>query len=332
MAYKRAKVYTDGSHYIAIPHTERRTKYRPKSKEEEITVITNEVADVSEQDTPAAPASEMQMPAPSKQNTEPQVIERKMTRKELFNEVYNESKDMPHSERKEKLVESIAPYMENEDEARLFVDANIERTKRNLQARKVRIMRKVYLNEFNYFCTFTYDDNLHTEDSFKRKLKKCLYHLTERKGWRYIGVWERSPVKKRLHFHGLIYVPDGAMKGNIEEVRDYSLITHKMQITHQNDYFKSRFGRNDFEPIDEPTRIGDAIAYIMKYLEKSGEKIFSSKGLPQFVISDILEDDVVCRYGQEDKKLLLFDDFTLIDDGCVIGQASKDNLKKMPTE
>ena len=332
MAYKRAKVYTDGSHYIAIPHTERRTKYRPKSKEEDITVITNEVADVSEQDTPATPASEMQMPAPSKQNTEPQVIERKMTRKELFNEVYNESKDMPHSERKEKLVESIAPYMENEDEARLFVDANIERTKRNLQARKVRIMRKVYLNEFNYFCTFTYDDNLHTEDSFKRKLKKCLYHLTERNGWQYIGVWERSPVKKRLHFHGLIYVPDGAMKGNIEEVRDYSLITHKMQITHQNDYFKSRFGRNDFEPIDELMRIGDAIAYIMKYLEKSGEKIFSSKGLPQFVISDILEDDVVCRYGQEDKKLLLFDDFTLIDDGCVIGQASKDNLKKMPTE
>ena len=41
MAYKRAKVYTDGSHYIAIPHTERRTKYRPKPKEEEITVITN---------------------------------------------------------------------------------------------------------------------------------------------------------------------------------------------------------------------------------------------------------------------------------------------------
>lgn len=332
MAYRKAKVYTDGSHYIAIPHTERRTKYRPKPKEEEITVITNEVPDVSEQDTPAVPASEMQMPAPSKQNTEPQVIERKMTRKELFNEVYNESKDMPHSERKEKLVESIAPYMESEDEARLFVDANIERTKRNLQARKVRIMRKVYLNEFNYFCTFTYDDNLHTEDSFKRKLKKCLYHLTERRGWQYIGVWERSPVKKRLHFHGLIYVPDGAMKGNIAEVRDYSLITHKMQITHQNDYFKSKFGRNDFEPIDEPTRMGDAIAYIMKYLEKSGEKIFSSKGLPQFVISDILEDDVVCRYGQEDKKLLLFDDFTLIDDGCVIGQASKANLKKMPTE
>ena len=103
-------------------------------------------------------------------------------------------------------------------------------------------------------------------------------------------------------------------------------------MDNQNDYFKSRFGRNDFELIDEPTRIGDAIAYIMKYLEKSGEKIFSSKGLPQFVISDILEDDVVCRYGLEDKKLLLFDDFTLIDDGCVIGQASKDNLKKMPTE
>ena len=38
MAYGETKVYFDGSHYIAIPHTERKTKKRPKRPEELITV------------------------------------------------------------------------------------------------------------------------------------------------------------------------------------------------------------------------------------------------------------------------------------------------------
>ena len=127
MAYRKAKVYTDGSHYIAIPHTERRTKYRPKPKEEEITVITNEVADVSEQDTPAAPASEMQMPAPSKQNTEPQVIERKMTRKEYFDELYQVSVGLPKDEQRERIVEKMKPYIKQGEDAELYVEENIGR-------------------------------------------------------------------------------------------------------------------------------------------------------------------------------------------------------------
>lgn len=39
MSYGETKVYFDGSHYIAIPHTERPTKKRPKPIEEIITVI-----------------------------------------------------------------------------------------------------------------------------------------------------------------------------------------------------------------------------------------------------------------------------------------------------
>lgn len=38
----------------------------------------------------------------------------------------------------------------------------------------------------------------------------------------------------------------------------------------------------------------------MKYLEKTGEKIVYSKGLPQFFISDIMGKGVVCTIGQED--------------------------------
>ena len=36
--YAKAKVYNDGSHYIAIPHTERFVKKKPKIVEELITV------------------------------------------------------------------------------------------------------------------------------------------------------------------------------------------------------------------------------------------------------------------------------------------------------
>ena len=41
MSYGETKVYFDGSHYIAIPHTERKNKYRPKRIEEEI-IVTQE--------------------------------------------------------------------------------------------------------------------------------------------------------------------------------------------------------------------------------------------------------------------------------------------------
>ena len=67
----------------------------------------------------------------------------------------------------------------------------------------------------------------------------------------------------------------------------------------------------------------------MKYLEKTGEKIVYSKGLPQFFISDIMENDVVCTIGQEDKKLLLFDDFKCWDEGVNVGTVSAETIAQL---
>ena len=144
-----------------------------------------------------------------------------------------------------------------------------------------------------------------------------------------MGVWERSPEKKRLHFHGLFYIPDGTMPGKIIQVNDYSFGTHKRQITNQNLYFTERFGRNDFEPVEDQNRVNDAKAYLMKYLEKSGERIVYSKGMPQFFISDILEEDIVCRIGMEEQKFLLFDDFSCFDEGVYMGQVSPEVIAQM---
>ena len=119
------------------------------------------------------------------------------------------------------------------------------------------------------------------------------------------------------------------MPGILYEKEDYNFNTHRRQTTVQNSYFNEHFGRCDFEPIDDKARMGDAMAYIMKYIEKTGEKIVYSKGLPMYFISDILDDDVVCRIGMEDQKLLLFDNFSCWDEGVYIGEVSPAVIKQL---
>lgn len=153
--------------------------------------------------------------------------------------------------------------------------------------------------------------------------------MCHRKGWKYVGVWERSPEKQRLHFHGLFYIPSGSMPGRLIEVLDYSPVKKKVQRTIQNTYFNEHFGRSDFEEVEDRTLLGNAIAYILKYIEKTDEKIVYSKGLPQYFHSDILDEDVVCRIGQEEKKLLLYDDFLCLNYGEVMGKVSKKTIERM---
>ncbi|MCH5147679.1 MAG: hypothetical protein J1F61_06790, partial [Clostridiales bacterium] len=81
--------------------------------------------------------------------------------------------------------------------------------------------------------------------------------------------------------------------------------------------------------ITDRTLLGNATAYLMKYIEKSGEKLVYSRGLPTYFISDIMEEDIVCPIGQEDKKLLLFDDFTCWDEGCKIGEVSPETIQQL---
>ena len=131
----------------------------------------------------------------------------------------------------EKIVRKMKPYFKTEKQCREFVEENIKRKKRNEIVRKERAKRKSYLQEFNYFCTFTYDDKKHTENTFKKKLRTCFRHFTERKKWKYMGVWERAPKTNRLHFHGLFNIPDGTMPGEIIEVKDYDTKAYKMQTS-----------------------------------------------------------------------------------------------------
>lgn len=154
--------------------------------------------------------------------------------------------------------------------------------------------------------------------------------MVSRKGWKYIGVWERSPEKQRLHFHGIFYIPPNAMIGELVEVKDYSTKSHHMQTTFQNTHFQKYFGRNDFKELCRREDIMQSVRYLLKYIEKSNERLVYGGKLPTYFVSDILDDDIICLYGVDDRKAILFDNFTCIDEGCIVGQASEEVIKQMP--
>ena len=348
MPYPECKVYFDGSHYIAIPHTEKRYRPRPKKQEEVIVVKEGNASELSVESTETKEMQSNSAPQESDalspletiavtgelpQEEQPANIlqpnERLMTKKELFDELYQQYLYLKKSERREKLIAALRPYFKTDNAVKNYVDSNIERKRRNLIMRRIRLTSKVNLQTFNYFVTFTFNGKLHTEETFRKGLKKTLANFASRKGWKYVGVWERSPEKQRLHFHGLFNIPESTMPGLLFEKSDYSFKSHRRQITVQNTYFNERFGRSDFEKIEDYTMLGSSVAYLMKYLEKTGEKIVYSKGLPQYFISDIMDEDVVTTIGLEDRKLLLFDDFECWDEGVSVGKVNADTISQL---
>lgn len=351
MPFAKCKVYSDGSHYIAIPPKPQKPRPKKGAKVKKAVPDLEEIDDDEAEDCPFdKPAQPTQMSlfdgekqVDNQDETESCGQETKQTCKEnednaenkpsvkdIFETLYKKYIFEPKAKRRKLLCRELRPYFKDDSATELFVDLNLQRKQKNLIARRIRMTRKANLQEFNYFVTLTYDSAIHTEDSFRKKLRTTLSHFCDRKGWRYMGVWERSPEKKRLHFHGIFYIPAGTLSGEMEDINSFNFTTRRRQITKQNSFFAKRFGRNDFERIEDKNRLGDALAYIMKYIEKSGEKIVYSRGLAQFFISDVMDEDILCPMGEEYQKLLLADDFGCWNEGEYIGQVSRETIAKMP--
>lgn len=308
MPYRSAKIYNDGSHYIAIPQTNNPTK-RKKSPIK--TVCTGKKLQTATNKTDKT-ATEI------------------LTPKERFEKIYRENNGKRKAEKIEILTQELKQGFKTEKQTREFVQRNLERLQRNKIVRKTRLARKINLNEWNFFCTFTYSNEKHTEESFRKGLSDVLKRMVHRKGWRYIGVWERGGETNRLHFHGIFYIPESGMPGGLEEKKDYSFGSRKQQIIIQNTYFNDKFGRNDFNELSVRREITNSARYLMKYIEKSGEKLIYSRNIPTYFRSDIMDEDVLCTIGQEDKKLLFADDFNCWDEGCLIGKVSPEVIREMP--
>ena len=187
MIYRESKVYFDGSHYIAIPHTNRPPSNRRKPVEELIEVREEQTIKTVEE--PVEPVRDETKevrtasaepdfsndnifeegcvyltpetaPFPFAFDAQPQSNEQnpatvRMTRKDLFEQLYAQTADLPRKDRKASIIAAMLPYFQDEFAAKMFVEENFNRKIRNLVARKIRLARKANLQEFNYFCTMT---------------------------------------------------------------------------------------------------------------------------------------------------------------------------------
>ena len=73
-----------------------------------------------------------------------------------------------------------------------------------------------------------------------------------------------------------------------------------------------------------------SLGYLMKYIEKSGDRLIYGGVLPTYFVSDVMDEDVICPYGIDDRKAILADNFTCISDGEVMGTVSPEVIAKMP--
>ncbi len=198
-------------------------------------------------------------------------------------------------------LDKLYHFLEKQNERHYinYINAYVERKKENLKLRKRRFKVKALNNDWNYFATFTYDDKKHTEESYVRSLKKKLQNLHTNYGWLYMGCFERSP-KGRLHFHGLLYVPNGAMKGIIRQEEYYDVKGRKKAVSYINEEFEDKIGRNDFKAITKlDLTFTHALDYILKYIGKSNNKIVYSRGIKDdtFCLMDY-EENVICKVSE----------------------------------
>ena len=114
-----AKIYNDGSHFIAIPPDNfKRGKHKKQP--------------------------------PKKATTQD-------TKKQAFETAYKESQSLPKRERKKYIAEKLQGEFETAEQAKAYTEQNIERKKTNAAKRRTRLWRKVRLQSWNYFVTFTFD-------------------------------------------------------------------------------------------------------------------------------------------------------------------------------
>lgn len=167
------------------------------------------------------------------------------------------------------------------------IEKGVERKRQAMKNTASRMRRKMFLNKWTYFVTFT-NGYYELEEEFKEKLLNYLRNKHERNGWRYMGIWERGSDTERLHLHIVLYVPPGEMPGNFEEKESYSFHKKKMQSRIENDEIAEKFGINDFQPLSEFEHANGPIAdYMLKYCLKSGDKPFYGRGVPTYLEIEI---------------------------------------------
>ena len=192
---------------------------------------------------------------------------------------------------------------------RKYILEKIDKKQRNLWKWIKRFKRKVNMNRWNYFVTFTCDPKKHTQESFMKKLRKCLSNLHTRRGWKYMGVFEYDEENGAIHFHALIYVPKGEMIGELVRKRQHSRKRGGMYTRYGNTFFDDSFGISDFQEVNPILlKRGGTSRYLVKYITKTGEKVVYSRGIPAEICKELSDNDIVGTYLDFVIKYVLWDE------------------------
>lgn len=341
MALRNCKVYKDGSHYIAIRSTTGHSgpRYRrPPEERIEVDDYELESGPPSEENTVQEHKRAEIVENIDDSEEKDEVLEKKSykrltTRSDEFLRWYRASVGMKGKKRRKFLAEKLSPYFKNNEELTKFLDYKLQCRERAEIMKRIRCIRRASLHGFNYFCTFTYDSKKLSEQDFQKKLLNTLRHFSSRKGWKYMGAWERGGDTDRLHFHALMAIPEETMSGSIETRREYDVKKRRMVEYVTNTFFEERFGRNEFDFIDGVAlSLNNAAEYVLKYIEKDGGRIICSRGLRTFIETDIDNEDIIARLREDsDQKYILFDDFTVYKDGEKLGAFSPGILSRAKT-
>ena len=124
------------------------------------------------------------------------------------------------------------------------------------------------------------------------------------------------------------------MVGNFEQVTDYNKKTGRQKTFLQNTFFEERFGRNEFDDVSFSDKAyGEAIGYVMKYMEKQKVKVVYSRGLYEYFRTDIDGKDVVVNvatFDERKNKLILHDNFMCWYEGVQMGEVSRETIAQLP--
>ena len=107
-----------------------------------------------------------------------------------------------------------------------------------------------------------------------------------------MGVPERGDETGRLHFHFLVYVPDGEMVGRLYERRQYSRRKGRTETVQANDFFERKFGKTDFEELNmiEMRRVIYSRGIPTEFCKRMDENAFAAPieddYVPKFVVFD----------------------------------------------
>lgn len=151
MNIPNAKVYFDGSSYIAIAPKAGKKGKRSIRPEPLLQVKAPIEKQDEHKDKTTAETTDIDRPPSAQQTT---VI----TSKELFEILYKENLDKNRKSRKQAIIDGMKGHFNSLQDCTDYVNKNIRRKDHNKLAKKLRIVRKVNncLNDWNFFVTFTY--------------------------------------------------------------------------------------------------------------------------------------------------------------------------------